>query len=48
MTDTHRDTVMRLPVEAGEGAKALIDAEMRNLTCRRVQIDEIWGFVGKK
>jgi hypothetical protein len=25
-----------------------MDAEMRNLTCRRIQVDEIWGFVGKK
>src|SRR5271155_1983577 len=48
MTDTHRDTVMRLMVEAGEGSKALMDAEMRNLPCRRVQVDEIWGFVAKK
>jgi IS1 family transposase len=48
MTDTHRDTVMRLLVEAGDGAKALMDAEMRNLSCRRIQVDEIWGFVAKK
>ncbi|HUB45892.1 MAG TPA: IS1 family transposase [Acetobacteraceae bacterium] len=48
LTGVHRDTIMRLLVEAGEGAKALMDAEMRDLTCRRVQIDEIWGFVGKK
>src|ERR1700685_2213366 len=48
MTDTHRDTVMRLLVEVGEGCKALLDAEMRDLTCRRIQVDEIWAFVGKK
>jgi IS1 family transposase len=48
MTDTHRDTIMRLLVEAGEGCNALLDAEMRNLTCRRIQMDEIWAFVGKK
>jgi IS1 family transposase len=48
MTDTHRDTVMRLMVQAGEGSKALMDAEMRNLPCHRVQVDEIWGFVAKK
>jgi IS1 family transposase len=48
MTDTHRDTVMRLLVETGEGCKALLDAEMRNLSCRRLQVDEIWGFVAKK
>jgi IS1 family transposase len=48
MTDTHRDTVMRLLVETGEGCKALLDSEMRNLSCCRVQVDEIWGFVAKK
>lgn len=48
MTDTHRDTVMRLLVEVGEGCKALMDAQMRSLTCRRIQIDEIWAYVAKK
>jgi len=48
MTDTHRDTVMRLLVQVGEGAARLMDAEMRNLSCQRVQVGEIWGFVAKK
>ncbi len=48
MTDTHRDTVMRLLVEVGEGCKALLDTEMRNLSCRRIQMDEIWAYVAKK
>jgi IS1 family transposase len=48
MTDTHRDTVMRLLVEVGEGCKALLDTEMRDLTCQRIQIDEIWAYVAKK
>ena len=48
MTDTHRDTIMRLLVETGEGCAALLDKEMRDLSCRRIQVDEIWAFVGKK
>ena len=48
MTGTHRDTVMRLMVEVGQGCKALLDAEMRDLSCKRIQVDEIWAFVGKK
>jgi len=48
MTDTHRDTVMRLMVEVGDGCAKLMDAEMRDLTCQRIQVDEIWSFVGKK
>ena len=48
MTDTHRDTIMRLLVEVGEGCMALLDTEMHDLTCRRIEVDEIWAFVGKK
>jgi IS1 family transposase len=48
MTDTHRDTVMRLLVQVGEGSAKLMDAEMRDLRCRRVQVDEIWSYVQKK
>jgi IS1 family transposase len=48
MTDRHRDTVIRLLVKVGEGCKALLDTERRDLTCRRIQMDEIWAFVAKK
>lgn len=48
MTETHRDTIMRLMVEVGTGCAKLMDAEMRNLTCQRIQVDEIWSYVGKK
>src|SRR5580704_16680442 len=48
MTDTHRDTIMRLLVEVGSGCAKLMDEEMRDLPCRRIQVDEIWAYVGKK
>ena len=48
MTDTHRDTVMRLMVEVGTGCAKLQNEIMRGLTCERIQVDEIWAFVGKK
>jgi IS1 family transposase len=48
MTDTHRDTITRLLVEVGEGCAALMDAHMQNLSCRRIQVDEIWAYVQKK
>ncbi|MGO4871003.1 MAG: hypothetical protein ACLPGW_10390 [Roseiarcus sp.] len=48
MTDTHRDTVMRLMVEVGTGCAKIMDESMRDLSCRRVQVDEIWSYVGKK
>ena len=48
MTNTHRDTIMRLAVEVGNGCAKLHDEQMRNLTCQRLQVDEIYNFVGKK
>ena len=48
MTDTHRDTIMRLMVSAGEKCASLMDTQMRDLTCRRIQVDEIWAYVQKK
>lgn len=48
MTGIHRDTIMRLGVRVGEGCAKVMDDRMRNLDCRVVQMDEIWGFIGKK
>ncbi len=48
MTGIHRDTIMRLGVRVGQGCTALLDAKMRNLPCNRLEIDEVWGFIGKK
>jgi hypothetical protein len=36
---------MRLMVEVGTGCAKLHDEQMRNLTCRRIQCDEIWSYV---
>jgi len=48
MTGIHRDTIMRLGVKVGQGCEKLMDAQMRALPCSRIEIDEIWGFIGKK
>jgi IS1 family transposase len=48
MTGVHRDTIMRLGVRIGQGCTALMDETMRDLPCTRLEMDEIWGFVGKK
>src|SRR6266850_1002950 len=48
MTGTHRDTICRLLVEVGEGCANLMDEQMRDLSCRRIEVDEIWAYVGKK
>ena len=44
ITGVHRDTVMRLGVRVGRGCAALLDAKMRDLPCRYLQFDEVWGF----
>ena len=44
----HRDTIMRLGVKVGQRCKALMDRKMRNLETTRLEMDEIWGYVGKK
>jgi IS1 family transposase len=48
MTGVHRDTIMRLGVKVGKGCTSLMDMKMRDLSCNRLEVDEIWGFVGKK
>lgn len=48
MTGVHRDTIMRLGVKVGQGCTAMMSAKMVNLPCQRLEVDEIWGFVGKK
>jgi IS1 family transposase len=48
MTGIHRDTIMRLGVKVGQGCKALMDFKLQDLSCTRLELDEIWGFVGKK
>lgn len=48
ITGIHRDTIMRLGIRVGESCAELMDTKMRNLSCRQIEIDEIWGFIGKK
>ncbi len=48
MTGVHRDTIMRLGVKVGQSCTSLMDETMRDLSCTRLELDEIWGFVGKK
>jgi IS1 family transposase len=48
MTGVHRDTVMRLGVRVGEACRVILDEKMRGLNCSRVEVDELWAFIGKK
>ena len=48
MTGVHRDTIMRLGVKVGQGCAKIQDAILRDLPCTHLQLDEIWGYIGKK
>ena len=43
-----KNTVARLLVEAGQACAAYQDEHLRNLTCKRLQVDETWSFVYSK
>jgi IS1 family transposase len=48
ITGIHEDTIGRLALRVGQACKQIMDEKMRNLTCKQVEVDEIWGFIGAK
>jgi len=48
MTGASKNTVVKLLEDAGEAFSDYQDRTMRNLTCKRLQVDEIWAFVYAK
>jgi IS1 family transposase len=48
MFSVNKVTVLRLLADAGTLAAQYHDLAVRDLTTRRVQCDEIWGFIGAK
>jgi len=48
MTETHRDTIMRLLVRTGQKCQRTMDDLLKGFHCERVQVDEIWTYVKKK
>ena len=48
LSGIHRDTIMRLGVRVGTACKQVLDQKMRDLNCSRIEVDEVWGFIGKK
>ncbi len=39
---------MRLMLKVGTTCEEIMDKTMRNLTCKDIEVDEVWSFVGKK
>jgi IS1 family transposase len=48
LTGASKNTVTKLLVDAGRACAAYQDRVLRNLPCKRVQVDEIWSFVYAK
>lgn len=48
LTGVHRDTIMRLGVQVGEGCARLHDATMRKLHVNLLELDEQWAVLKKK
>jgi hypothetical protein len=48
ITDKSINTVTKLLVDAGKACSEYQDKVMRNLQCRRIQLDEIWAFCYSK
>jgi IS1 family transposase len=48
IADVAFNTVDKLFIEAGQACAAYQDKTLRNLPCKRVQLDEIWSFVYAK
>lgn len=48
MTGASKNTVTKLLVDLGTACSVYMDEVLRDLTCERIQADEIWAFCGKK
>jgi len=48
MTGASKNTIVKLLADAGQACAAYQDKAFRNLTCKKIQVDEIWSFVYAK
>src|SRR5690348_5164234 len=44
LTGVSKNTVAKLLVDAGQACMEYQDKALRNLPCKRIQVDEIWAF----
>jgi len=47
-TGASKNTIVKLLADAGQACVKYQDANLRGLTCKRLQVDEIWSFVCAK
>src|SRR2546429_8522258 len=48
ITGIHRDTIMRFGARVGRGCAELHDRMMVGIRTGRLELDELWAYVGKK
>ncbi|SRR6266851_1300940 len=48
MSGAHVGTILNLLVRVGSGCTTLMDQMMHALRCQRLEVDEIWDYVGMK
>src|ERR1700727_2938001 len=48
MTGAAKGTVLKFLADMGAACESYHDAHVRNLSCKHIQCDEIWSFVGAK
>ncbi len=48
MTGASKNTIVKLLADAGEAFSDFQNEKLRNLSCNRLQLDEIWSFVYAK
>ena len=48
ITEVHRDTIMRLLLEAGEKCNGLLRRKLQNIAAKRIQCDELHCYVMKR
>jgi IS1 family transposase len=48
LTGASKNTIVKLLRDAGEACSDNQDRVLRDLPCKRIQVDEIWSFVGMK
>ncbi len=48
ITGVNRNTILDLLVIVGERCESLLERKVRNVACKDVQCDQMWGFVGMK
>ena len=48
LTGASKNTIAKLLVTAGKACMAYQDRALVNLNCKRIEVDELWSFVGAK